>query len=445
MTMRHAGIAALLALALAPSAAYGRALTEEEVVREALKRNPQVKAEAQSVRAARAAKWGALSDMFPKASVSYTGIRNEEEITFNPAAFDPTASDSGVGQAADIVVQPLDLRTLSFEVSQPLFAGGSLYQRWRMAALQKQMAEDDLQSTRTTVAYQAREAYYGAIQARGYLRIAGETLEQLRENKRVVERMYEVGMVPRNDLLRSEVALARGEQDLQRAEDGVRLAYVGLRVVMDLASDTPVEVADTVGVPAFEMPLSDCLEKALQTRPDMLRAEKGLTVAGKGVKAAAGSLLPRLGAAFQYERQSEETAFSGDKDTWRLVASASFDLPLGLGNVATVEEARARQLEARERVRGLRRVVELDVEAAYSRLNVARKGLTFAERQLESAQENYRLVQRRFQEGEATHLDLLDAQTQLTTAKVNDLNTRVDYRHALALLTRAMGLESGLL
>ncbi len=440
--MKQVGIAVLALLVVAPPAVRGRALTEEDIVRTALERNPQVKAGAQGVRAARAARWGALSDLFPKAGVSYTGIRNEEEVTFSPAAFDPTAGDSGAGHAQDIVVLPLDQRTLTFEVSQPLFAGGSLYQRWRIAALQKQMAEHDLARTRTSVAFQAREAYYGAIQARGYLRIAEETLEELRENKRVVERMYEVGLVPRNDLLRSEVALARGEQDLQRAEDGVRLAYVGLRVVMDLPSDTPVQVADTVGVPTFDGSLEECLREALSTRPDLLSAEKGLKVAGKGVKAAAGSLLPQLGAAFQYERQSEETAFSGDKDTWRLVASASFSLPLALGNVATVEEARARELQAREGVRSLRRGVELDVEGAYSQLNVARKGLVFAERQLESAEENYRLVHRRFQEGEATHLDLLDAQTQLTTAKVNDLNTSVDYRHALALLAFAMGLES---
>jgi outer membrane protein TolC len=102
-------------------------------------------------------------------------------------------------------------------------------------------------------------------------------------------------------------------------------------------------------------------------------------------------------------------------------------------------------LQARERLRGLRRGVELDVERAYSQLNVARKGLSLAERQLDSAQENHRLVHRRFQEGEATHLDLLDAQTQLVTAKVNDLNTRVDYRRALASLTKAMGKERGLL
>jgi outer membrane protein len=439
--MKHVVIAFLAVFILAPATAYGRILTEDEVVRTALERNPRIKAGAQAVRAARAVRWSALSDMLPTANVAYTGIRNDEEITFNPAAFDPTAIDSGSGQSAEIIVQPLDLRTLTFEVNQPLFAGGSLYQRWRMAALQKQMAEHDLAGTRTSVAFQAREAYYGAIQARGYLRIAQETLEQLRENKRVVERMYEVGMVPRNDLLRSEVALARGEQDLQRADDGVRLACVGLRVVMDLPSDTTVEVADTVGVPPFDKSLEECMQAAFGTRPDLLGAEKGLRVASKGVKAAAGSLLPRLGAAFQYERQSEETAFSGDKDTWRVVASASFDLPLALGNVARVEEARAKELQAREGVRGLRRAVELDVESAYSQLNVARKGLTFAQRQLASAQENYRLVQRRFQEGEATHLDLLDAQTQLTTAKANDLNTRADYRHALALLALAMGLE----
>jgi outer membrane protein len=320
--MRHVSIALLVVLTLTPATVHGRVLTEDEVVRMALERNPQVKAGAQAVRAARAVRWSALSDMLPKASVTYAGIRNEEEITFSAAAFDPTATDSGAGQVPDIVVQPLDQRTLSFEVNQPLFAGGSLYQRWRMTALQKQMAEHELAGTRTSVAFQAREAYYGAIQARGYLRIAEETLEQLQENKRVVERMYEVGMIPRNDLLRSEVALARGEQDLQRAEDGVRLAYVGLRVVLDLPSDTAVEVADTVGVPPFEGSPEECLQQALKTRPDLLSAEKGLKVAGKGVKAAAGSLLPRLGAAFQYERQSEETAFSGDKDTWRVVASA---------------------------------------------------------------------------------------------------------------------------
>ncbi len=427
----------LMALVLVPNPANAELLTEEAAVRTALERNPQVKAALEGVRGARAARWGAFSEMFPKASVAYAGIRNEEEVVmdFSSMGFD----------MAPAVVLPLEQRTFTVEVTQPLFAGGSLYQSWRMAVLEKDVAEQDLALARTLVAFQAREAYHGAIRARGYLRIARETLEQLQENKRVVERMYEVGLVPRNDLLRSEVALAKGEQDLQRAHDGVRLAYVGLRVVMDLPANTEVEVADTVDVPPFERRLADCLATALITRPDLKAAEKGLDIAGKAVKASVGSLLPRIGAAFQYDWQSEETAFTADKDTWRVVASASFDLPIGLGNVAAVEEARARQLQARQSLRSVRRAVELEIEDAYSQLNVARKGLSLAVRQLESARENHRLVHRRFQEGEATHLDLLDAQTQLTTAKVNDLNTRLDYRRALASLARAMGLEGGLL
>ena len=63
------------------------------------------------------------------------------------------------------------------------------------------------------------------------------------------------------------------------------------------------------------------------------------------------------------------------------------------------------------------------------------------QKQVVSAEENFRISQERYKEQVATATEVLDAQTRLTEAKTNYTNALVIYNLAQANLIRAMGLE----
>lgn len=429
------GCACALLTSASAMPVFAEFLTEEQAVRLALERNPQVRAAEDRVSYARAGVWEATSNMLPTASASYAKIRNREEIAFE---FD-IGDIPGIEMAKQIIT-PLEMKTFSVDVTQPLFTGGALYQSRKIASRSLEASKSDLDAVRQSVALQAREAYYSLIKAEGFLEIARETLGRIRENKRVVDKMFEVGLVPNSDVLRVDAALAQGEQGSQEAEEGVELARAYLNIVLNRPMGTPVGVERGVEIVPFERSLEECIEAALRGRPDLRQMELNVEIAKRGVKASMGSLIPSLALVYHYEWSDLATAFA-PQDSWRLMGVVSYDLPLGLGHAARVRGARAQAREAEQGLEQIRDGIELEVKAAWSALSVARKGLRYAESQLVSATENHRVMDRRYREGDVTYLDLLDAETLLTQAKVNHLNTRIDYRLALASLRKAMGEE----
>ncbi len=427
-----AGLAIVLALAVTlPTAA--EVLTEEEAVRIALESNPQIQVASARVSYARAGVWESTSNMLPTASASYAKIRNREEI-----AFSFEIPGLNLGDMGKQIISPLEMKTFSLDVTQPLFTGGALYQARRIASRSLDASRNDLETARQAVAYQARETYYNLIKSQGYLEIARESLTQMTENKRVVERMYQVGLVPKSDVLRVDAAVAGAEQSLQQAEEGVEVARSQLNIVLNRPLETPTFVESGVEIVPFDRPLEDCTETALRARPDLKRMEATVDIAKRGARASWGGLIPSVALVYHYEWSDLATAFAA-QDSWRLMGVLSYDLPLGFGHAARVKGARAQAREAERGYEILIHGIEMEVKAAWSALSVAKKGLAYAERQRESAEENRRVIDRRYREGDATYLDLLDAETLLTQAKVNNLNTRIDYRIAHAGLMKAMG------
>src|SRR5262249_16591736 len=83
--------------------------------------------------------------------------------------------------------------------------------------------------------------------------------------------------------------------------------------------------------------------------------------------------------------------------------------------------------------------VTLDVRSRYLTLLGAQASLEVAQKSIESAKENLRITETRFEAKAATTTDLLDAQTLLTRAPVSEITARYDYYIALAGLKKAMG------
>ena len=84
--------------------------------------------------------------------------------------------------------------------------------------------------------------------------------------------------------------------------------------------------------------------------------------------------------------------------------------------------------------------IAFQVNEAYRQLVVARRGIDRSKPAVEQAREAYRLLKARFAKGDATPAEVTDAETSLTRAEQDQLNSTYDYLTALAKLNFAMGL-----
>ncbi|MBI3409418.1 MAG: TolC family protein, partial [Planctomycetes bacterium] len=84
--------------------------------------------------------------------------------------------------------------------------------------------------------------------------------------------------------------------------------------------------------------------------------------------------------------------------------------------------------------------IAFEVNEAYREIEAARQSLALARPAVTQARENLRLVTRRYENGDATPTDIVDAETALTRAQQDSFNALYDYQTAVARMEYAMGI-----
>jgi len=414
--------------------ARAESLHEADVVQLALANNPRVAEQEQNVEGRDAALRAQTSELLPTASLGYTVVRNDAAVTSSTADYGAVPPIM-----REFTVRARDTSTLTFDLVQPLYRGGSLLANRRSAALDRSAARADLAATRGAIELAARERFYDLALAQERVRIAEENLGQLRESYRVANRRFEVGAAPKSDQLRAEASVAEGEQALVKAESDVEVARAALNSIMLRPLDAAVTAVFDDSLPQIELVLPRYLELATSQRPELQALAFRVGSAESARRSAAGSLLPNLSMQFHYQRDSDPGAFSSGENSWYVAGVAQYDWPLGMGRVARVAEAKARERALKHAREADEQSILLEVETAHAAVVVAQKGIELSDRRRAAAEESFRQVEVRYRNGDAAQVDFLDAQARLTSAKVSQIEERLGLRRAIARLERAVG------
>jgi outer membrane protein TolC len=189
--------------------------------------------------------------------------------------------------------------------------------------------------------------------------------------------------------------------------------------------------------------LEPLVARALEARPEAaaLRSRVAAAEAAAGIARAAS--LPQAGllAGYDYARPNSRVLplVPEWKGTWSVGVSVSWNAFDGGRSSAGAAQAEAQAQAARAQLEDLERRVRLEVTERALDLETARAGLLVAQRNLEAARENLRVSRDRYREGVAFSSDLLDAETALLRAGLDDTQTVIQLRLALANLERAVG------
>jgi outer membrane protein TolC len=186
--------------------------------------------------------------------------------------------------------------------------------------------------------------------------------------------------------------------------------------------------------------LDSAIALGLRSRDELRQLDAGIRAAQGQEKLATAAFLPTLALALDYGFQGDRYRFTGDRDY--LIASLVLQWNLFNGG-----QARARQDQARleaERLRTeralTRRRIELEIRTAWRAAEVAGLARGTAADRLSSAERNYGLVERKYREGAAPQVALIDARTSYTSARLNLILTTYDYLARTVELDRAAGL-----
>jgi outer membrane protein TolC len=324
-----------------------------------------------------------------------------------------------------------------------LFDGLANYNRIAASHHDVHSQEHSVEYTRQQVQEMVIDTYFNLLRAKLLLRVAQESEHVAREQLDRTRALYELGSAARADVLKSQVQLDNTRLTLVKAQQLVRQSQVDLEWAMNLENPTPFEIDTTLlNTPMKTTTFESERDYALIHRENLLSVREGEQAAGRRVWAARGSLLPTLDFRYSlgFDKTTSAYRFGAAKNSshqWAL--AANWNLWDRYLNYAQIDQARATR-----RIAGLeRRQAELDaireVRRLVNSMDEARERLDVSQQTVASAQEDLRLAQERFRVGAGTILDTITAESNLTSARANEVQARVDYLISRASLARATG------
>ena len=285
------------------------------------------------------------------------------------------------------------------------------------------------------------QAYFGVLQGEKQTEVAEESVARLEEHLKNVSLQYEVGIVAKADVLRSEVEVANARQEFIKARNVRDLAYAQLASLIWIPMDTKLVLKDDLSYIPDDRKIRESIDYAKIHRPEIHKAESSINAAEASVKGARSGYLPTVTVSTGYGRSDEGNNWQGWDDMgWNVRGTVKWNLFDGFYTRGKVGEAMATHTQAEEEYKLTVQSVELEVREAWLNMQEARERIETSAVAVSQAEEDYKIAQARYAAGVGTNLDVLDSQVALTTAQTNNVSALYDYNNSRAALDKAMGL-----
>jgi outer membrane protein len=329
-------------------------------------------------------------------------------------------------------------------VNQPIFTGGFNLATYRSAKLGVDLSKESLETAKLDLVLQVRVGYFTVLRAEKFLAVAEQQVKNFEAQLAVTQAFFDVGIVPKNDVLLAQVNLANAQQSLAKAANDLAAAKAQFNILLRREVDTAFEVVDILAHKAFPLSFAQSLEEALRLRPEIKSAQLAIGQAKENVKIARAGFFPAITVAGNYSRSSDWWTLENGlqkitSDNWSIGALATFTI-WNWGNTAfKVGENKVKVKQAEDTLNQEIDSITLEVKNDYLNMQVAEKNINTAEKSIEQAEENLRMNEERYKYQVATQTDVVNAVTLLAQAKTNYYGALSDFNVAKSQLERAMG------
>lgn len=332
--------------------------------------------------------------------------------------------------------------TLSLGASLNLFNGLSDYHNYRAAQQRAKGADYQLQATRADIILETRQAYIEVLRAARSVETAAEGVELLERQKRDTKLKFDYGLIARNDLLRVEVELSSARQDLLQAEGQQQIARRRLERTIGVRLAAEEQLADLTATTllSFDPTQADQYRRQmLDNRSELHYLRNELLAAKREHRANKGSYLPQIDLAVAHQEYGDELSpTSSDEDDNLITLTASWNLFDGFAREKKIASASAKARMVAAELHDTEAALVLQLETALQNSRIASGRQQEARAGVTSAEENYRVTENRFQQQQATTVDLLDAQFLLTRSRNLEIDARYDLYLSSAQLERIL-------
>jgi outer membrane protein TolC len=320
----------------------------------------------------------------------------------------------------------------------------------RKARASEAAAQARLEVAQRGLAVTVTKSYYALVSAQRKYATAQQAAQQAQRFFEIAQQQQRLGQVARSDVIKAEISYQQQQQSYREAMlamDGARLA---LSVVLFPSFNENFTVVDDLTAAPALPPFADVRTMAERANPDLRAAGEALRAAGQDVQSARNAFFPSVLVDAVYGIEANEFALHS-----RVAAQPEFGVLPNLGYFITVNlsvpvwdwgalrsklhQSENREKQAQVTLTQAQRQLVANLYTMYNEALAAKAAVDSLQHVAELATESLRLINLRYQAGESTALEVVDAQNTLVQARNAFDDAEVRYRVALSELQTLSG------
>jgi outer membrane protein TolC len=291
--------------------------------------------------------------------------------------------------------------------------------------------------------------YFAAAAAEKKLESAARTADAGEKFLQLTLALEKGGEVAHSDVIKADLQAQDRRRQLQEAKLGLLNARLDLAVLLFPDFNDKFEIGDDLHGNVALPPQPEFEAQAAQGNPDVRAALAATQAAAHEVNAARAGYLPSISLDYFYGIDAPNYAVNGIINPGNIKVSnlgssaiASLNLPIWNWGAtqSRVRSAELQRTQAKRELSFAQRKLLAEMRSLYSEAETALNELAGLQRSAELSEESLRLTTMRYQGGEATVLEVVDAQTTFAQANAAYQDGAVRYRVALANLQTLTGV-----
>jgi len=336
-----------------------------------------------------------------------------------------------------------DYYSYSFTIEQPIYRGRSLVTGVELGELDLELSKASMAQTKNDIILAVHEAYYNLLKTRKFEEVAVQSVEERKAHLKDAKAFYKAGLIPKNDMLQSEVQLAGAEIEFLRAKNLSTMALARLNTLLRRPVETEIEVEDVLKYEPSDISWEQAFQQAQKYRPELKQSEIAIEQADKNIILTRAPYLPAVSVSANYLRQGDNPVAQeyplGPSEVKTALATLEWRFWAWGQGKDEMAAARYNMKKAQESQAELLDNIILQVREAYVDTLEAEYNIGVTEKAIEQAEEDFRINQSRYQAQLSTTTNVLDAQTRLTRARINYYSALYNYRISLMRLAWSTG------
>ncbi len=417
-----------------PVGAETLTLSREQCLEIALRDNPTVRIADMEVKKVDYAKKETLAGVFP--SINFSG-------SYQRAIELQTIRMNMGGQSQSLKMGSDNTWNLGFAASMPLVAP-TLWKAISISDTQILANLENARASRLNLVNNVNKAYYALLLAKASHKVVKQNYDNAVFNADLYEKQFKAGTASEYDVLRSSVQVKNIEPELLQADIAIKQCQLQLKVLMGITTEVEVEPNIELADMQRDMYLypSDA-DRSLSDNTSIRSMAIQKDLLKKNVDLKKFAWLPTLAASFNLSWLSLSNGSPFKDQQFNPYSTVGFNLSVpifsGGSKYYGLKQAQVQLKELELQREDLENTLNMQVDLAIDNINRQAKQIATSEEGVKQAKKAYDIMQKSFEIGAASYVNLRDSELANTTAQLSYLQAIYNYLVSTSELELLLG------